>query len=198
MAKQPPARPRPPKREVSDLTFSPEKWRQRQRQQTYSRSFPDVGTLFKWTAIFLGVGLVTIVVTRPRQFGGDIVFDRGPVDTRNLLNFPPPSPNVQIQGTAVRMGNGSPDPMTIRLKGDRTDYTFTLPGCRDCGYTTDPEVGSEYCDRGPEQLFAMEPGLYEATITFIGSTQGFRSTWVMAEYWEYSQCIFSGEPEYRF
>ena len=200
MTKQPPKQSRPPKREVSvplrvmPLRVDKQQQKRRSRQASYSRASLQLDLWYGW--IWTGLGLLAmflITTGTPR----DTVLFRREISYRNLANFPPPNPVQQITGTSISIANGSPEAMIIRLQGEE-NYVIQIPGCISCGYTFDPEVGSEYCNQGEEKVFSVQPGIYEARVTFLGSTRGVRSDWVIREGWHYSQCLFSTDTDLPF
>lgn len=196
MTKQPPKQTRSPKREVSVLPLSVDQQQQthRPKQASYSRSFPQLDLWYGW--IWTGLGLLAIFMITtgtPR----DTVLFRQEASHRNLANFPPPNPVQQITGTSIRIANGSPEAMTIRLRGEES-YVIQIPGCLSCGYTFDLDVGTEYCNQGQEKVFSVQPGIYEARVTFLGSTRGVRSDWVIHDGWQYGQCLFSTDADLPF
>lgn len=200
MTKQPPRQTRPPKCEVSVRTVRVDQRRQtrQSRQAAYSRSCSQVDLWYGW--IWTGFGLLAIfmlITGAPKDTPSGSFSFRGEVSNRNLANFPPPNPVQQITGTSIRIANGSPEAMIIRLQGDES-YVIQIPGCLSCSYTLNPEVGAEYCNQGQEKIFSVQPGIYKARVTFLGSTRGVRSDWVIHEGWQYGQCLFSLDTDLPF
>jgi len=182
LSKQPRQKPKP-KRQVSSLTFSPEKWKRQKSRRILSSSLQELPPWI-WFAIAIS-GVFLISLTQPYQ--------SGPVSDGNLANFPPPTPMHEIVSdgqSAVLMTNAAPEVMRLTLKGEK-DYVFSISPCRDCGYTDDPQVSQQFCDRAPEEIFYIPPGNYEVLVSFGGRVNRFRSEWKLAARWQYGQCIFA-------
>jgi hypothetical protein len=182
LSQQPRRQPKP-KRQVSSLTFSYEKWKQQQSKQAVLNSLKNLPPWIWFVGLLGGVFLFSL--TQPYQ--------SGPVSDGNLANFPPPHPTHEIISdgqSAVLVTNAAPETMRLTLKGDK-DYIFVIEPCRDCGYTDDSQVGQQFCDRAPEQVIHVSPGEYEVFVSFGGRINRFRSEWNLTENWQYGQCIFA-------
>ncbi len=182
-----------PKRAVTSLTFSPQKWREANRW--YNRSLPPLRQWPRWIWAMGAVGGLLAVLQL--DFGVSVWTPSrgGEISSENLTNFPPPSPyrEVATDGRSpIVITNGSPEPMRIGLKGAEQDYAFDVGPCRDCTYTDDDALAERFCDRGPQEVLYVPPGDYEVTVGFGGTIRYFRSGWSIADGWEYRQCIYGG------
>ena len=92
--------------------------------------------------------------------------------------------------------NESPEPLRITLRGEQT-YTFTLAICRECRYYNSEAETPETCpNRGPKTSLLVEPGTYDVTIDYLGTTRTGWGTWTMMDNMEHSSCFWSVRDVY--
>lgn len=106
-----------------------------------------------------------------------------------------PGLRQQIEnGAVLTIQNEVPEPVEVILKGqeNKAVYTFTLPAYSDGRYYLDQASLPEGCsENAPSYSLSIRPGLYEATMVYMGTTRTESGTWNMLDQWEQFGCYYS-------
>ncbi|ESA38106.1 hypothetical protein N836_34070 [Leptolyngbya sp. Heron Island J] len=97
-------------------------------------------------------------------------------------------------GSVLTIQNEVPETVTVTLNSleSETTYSFTIPAYPGGRYYSDSASLPEECsDDAPFHSISVEPGVYEATMSYLGTTRTGAGNWIMVEGWEQFGCYYS-------
>ena len=97
-------------------------------------------------------------------------------------------------GSVLTIQNEVPETVTVNLNSleSETTYSFTIPAYPGGRYYSDSASLPEKCsDDAPFYSISVEPGVYEATMSYLGTTRTGAGNWTMVDGWEQFGCYYS-------
>ena len=125
-----------------------------------------------------------------KQSYAKAVFDEANQQGAGALPTPGRSGATGDGSTVVRIRNNSPEKMRIVLSGP-TPRVEELAPCEDCVVHTPSNIPEGCSLQGPEGVYTMQPGGYQAVVKSIGATvTPFTGNWALEGGSIYSHCFF--------